>query len=83
VNTTLRPGDRKSFAIDHSAWADGDSPLLREWTIGLVRELGACLDFSLYEEAITEFLGGEEQVIKQVPILSGGPDTRYANAFDS
>lgn len=72
VNTTLRPADRKQFTVHDGDWADMGASTLRDWTAALVRDLGTCLDFSLYEEAITEFLGGEQRVIQQVPILSGG-----------
>jgi GxxExxY protein len=46
--------------------------VLKDITMNLVNDWGAGLDLSLYEEAITWFLGGELEVMKRVPITGTG-----------
>lgn len=43
---------------------------MREWFVGCLRDIGTCLDISLYEEALTHFLGGEEEVVQEVDVIS-------------
>jgi hypothetical protein len=43
-----------------------------EWVVALLRDLGTGLDVSLYEDALTQFLGGTEAVERPVAIFSGG-----------
>jgi GxxExxY protein len=72
VNTTLRPSDRTKFAVTDQGWQEiGDKPM-REWCVAFLRDVGASLDISLYEEALTHLLGGEEQVVQEVEVISGG-----------
>ena len=72
VNTTLRPSDRTSFEVVDGNWQEiGDKPVL-EWFIAVLRDLGTCLDTSLYEEALTHFLGGKEEALRDVEVVSGG-----------
>jgi GxxExxY protein len=40
-----------------------------EQLIALIREWGSGLDTGLYEEALTHFLGGEEQILLPVPVM--------------
>jgi len=39
--------------------------------VAFLRDVGTYLDISLYEEAVTHHLGGEEQVLQDVEIISG------------
>lgn len=45
---------------------------LQQLLIDLIHDWGAGLDFSLYEEALTYFLGGEERVLVKVPVAGTG-----------
>ncbi|XZE22403.1 GxxExxY protein [Pirellulaceae bacterium SH449] len=45
---------------------------LREILLGLIQDWGAGLDLSLYEEAVTHFLGGESNVLCRVPVNGTG-----------
>lgn len=72
VNTTLRASERAEFEIAAQGWQEiGDKPI-REWFTEFLREVGACLDIGLYEEALTHLLGGEEQTLQEVRVISGG-----------
>lgn len=70
INTKLRPEDRKRFIVTGSAWEEIGAQPLKEWCVALLREVGTGLDLSLYEEALTYLLGGEEQVLQEVNVLS-------------
>ncbi len=72
VNTMLRPHSRAGFAINDRNWREiGDKPLM-EWFIAFLHDIGTCLDIGLYEEALTHLLGGEERVMQDVEVISGG-----------
>lgn len=72
VNTTLRPADRTKFAVADYGWQEiGDQPI-REWCVAFLRDVGASLEVSLYEEALTHLLGGEERVLQEVEVISSG-----------
>jgi GxxExxY protein len=72
VNTNLRASKRKGFEIADQSWQEiGDKPILK-WCTAFLREVGAGLDISLYEEALTHLLGGEEQALQEVKVISGG-----------
>ncbi len=66
VNTTLRANDRAEFEIADHGWQEIGHKPIREWYTAFLREVGACLDISLYEEALTHLLGGEEQTLQEV-----------------
>src|SRR5262245_7206289 len=72
VNTMLRTTDRTGFEVADRGWQEmGDEPVM-EWCIAFLRDVGTCLDLSLYEEALTHLLGGEEQALQEVEVVSGG-----------
>lgn len=72
VNTKLRLSDRTNFAVTADGWQElGERPL-REWCEAFLRDVGVGLDNSLYEEALTHLLGGEERVMQEIEIVSGG-----------
>jgi hypothetical protein len=71
VNSVLNRADRTQFRVDHTLWNMRDNDALLEWVVALLRDLGTRLDVSLYEDAITQFLGGSEAVEKQVSIFTG------------
>ncbi|MCI0360412.1 MAG: GxxExxY protein [Planctomycetaceae bacterium] len=71
VNSVLDRTDRTQFSVDRATWDIRDNDSLLQWVVALLRDLGTGLDVSLYEDAITQFLGGREVVEKQVPIYAG------------
>jgi GxxExxY protein len=73
VNTTLRLGDRTSFSVVHRAWHDFQAEKdVCEIVVGFLRDWGTSLSLSLYDEALTHFLGGPQCVVQNVDILSDG-----------
>ncbi|MGH9843795.1 MAG: GxxExxY protein [Blastocatellia bacterium] len=72
VNTSLRLQDRTNFAVVENEWREiGEKPL-RPWFEAFLRDVGTNLDLGLYEEALMHRLGGEEQVLQEVEVVSGG-----------
>jgi GxxExxY protein len=74
VVTRLTPEIRRRLAVDDSRWqaitaACGD---LRSILIDLLADWGAFLEVPLYQEALTHFLGGEEQVVQRVALARDG-----------
>ena len=72
VNTTLSKRDRTSFHVAAAEWREYSEVGLRDWFIELLRDLGTCLDASLYEDAITDLCGGRECVERDIEIVSSG-----------
>jgi GxxExxY protein len=72
VNTMLRSSDRTGFEVTGRGWQEiGDKPVM-EWCTEFLRDVGTCLDLSLYEEALIHLLGGEEQTLQEIEVVSGG-----------
>lgn len=72
VNAPLEAADRHEFVVDTANWV-GDAAF-SELVKALVRDWGTCLDLSLYLQALTECLGGNELVVQQLPMRSAnGP----------
>ncbi|HVC92664.1 MAG TPA: GxxExxY protein [Pirellulales bacterium] len=74
VNTTLTLRDRTTFHVDDAIW-DVVAPeisVLKDYVVGFLRDLGTGLDLSMYEEAITYFLGGDEAVNKLIDVVVDG-----------
>jgi GxxExxY protein len=70
VNTTLRHKDRVCFSIAEAGW-DQNIPGAQRFSeilTTLLRDWGTGLDVQLYEEAVTHLLGGEQQVLADVPV---------------
>jgi GxxExxY protein len=74
VSTTLSLSDRKDFAVGMARWKPihdyGDR--FSELMIGLLNDWGCFLQLPLYYEAITHFFGGEENVIRDTPVIRDG-----------
>jgi len=71
VNVTLRPFDRTAFSVNAEDWQEiGEHPI-QDWFTAFARDIGAGLDNTLYEEALTHLLGGEEQVVREIGVISG------------
>jgi GxxExxY protein len=72
VNCRVPRSERTRFQTDRSRWQDLDSTGLRPWLTALIEDLGTGLDVSLYEEAVTQFLGGPEQVDHSIDVVASG-----------
>lgn len=70
VNTTLRLSDRTQFEVSTNCWAEIGNTLIQDWFVAFLRDIGIGLDIGLYEEALTHLLGGEEQVLQEVTVVS-------------
>lgn len=74
VSTSLTPAARRQFEFLDPEW----KPLtlrcrqLPEILHQLLSDWGAFLDPLLYRDALTHFLGGEESVVREVAVSSGG-----------
>jgi hypothetical protein len=72
VNTKLHLSHRTGFEVRNHVWQEiGDKPLL-EWFVAFLRDIGTCLDISMYEDALSHLLGGEERVTHDIEVVSGG-----------
>ena len=74
VNTNLTLQRRREFSVDTQRWKENDdgSPILRTNLVGMLEDWGGFLDVSLYTEALTHFLGGEQKVIQMVALTRAG-----------
>ncbi len=71
--TALTPEKRRTFRLDDSRWQDRtpQCAILRATLRGLLIDWGAFLDFHLYRQALTHFLGGEDRVLRRLPLHRG------------
>jgi GxxExxY protein len=76
VNTSLDHASRLKFSLvtDDSFEATPGGRRLKQILMEVLYDWGAGLERALYEEALTHFLGGENQVCHQVAVKSGGMD---------
>ena len=74
VSTRLTPADRLRCELDSSEWSSlsPECELLKHHFVRCVEEWGAFLDPLLYRDALTHFLGGIAQVVRDVPVYSQG-----------
>jgi GxxExxY protein len=74
INTGLTPERRGRLEFNTDRWREEDqvSRTLREIMVGLLEDWGGFLELSLYAEALTHFLGGEERVMQKVPMFRNG-----------
>lgn len=74
VSTKLTPADRQRYEILAAGWR-AISPQcgrLRSLLLRMLAEWGTHLDPLLYRDALTHFLGGEAQVVREVSVNSAG-----------
>lgn len=74
ASTTLTPSDRKDFSVDMARWkpTDDHGDRYSKLMLGLLSDWGCFLQLPLYYEAITHFFGGEEDVIRDIPVVRDG-----------
>lgn len=72
--TSLTPEARRAMKLDAVRWVDSgqECRTLRQTMTELLTDWGGFLDFTLYEEALTHLLGGEERVVQRLPLHRGG-----------
>ncbi|MEI7729649.1 MAG: GxxExxY protein [Verrucomicrobiota bacterium] len=76
INTSLRLADRRKFELVVTDYAkDAVSREFEERLVALVKDWGTGLELPLYEEAMVHFLGGEQQVIRDVDVIISGRKT--------
>lgn len=70
VNNPITVEAQKSFQLNTERWHDLDEPTkrLRTLFVDLLADWGAFLELPLYTEALVHFLGGEQNVLKMVPL---------------
>lgn len=74
VNNVLRPEERRQFDIATARWNRSvpGAQRFEDILVPLLRDWGTALELSLYEEAVTFFLGGDSAVLTDVGIQSEG-----------
>lgn len=72
--TWLSPASRAQVTLDSTRWRGVTPPCaaLRQAMEELLADWGAFLDFALYQEALTHFLGGEATVVQRLPLRRNG-----------
>jgi hypothetical protein len=68
VNNTSRLSNRRDFNLAAEQWSELSDKPLQPWFTAFPRSIGAGLDISLYEEAISYWYGGEEYVLRDVDV---------------
>jgi len=73
VSTRLTPEHRRQFSIIDQEWKplSPECNRLGQLLSWLLREWGAFLDPLLYRDALTHFLGGENQIVREIDVQSG------------
>lgn len=71
VSTALTANDRRLFEVIDARWTAVDvaSERFREVFIDLLHDWGSCLQLPIYYDAIIHFFGGQEAVIKTIPVV--------------
>jgi GxxExxY protein len=71
VNCHARLDEFKSPAIETANFAPSvaGAAFFHDQLLAMIHDLGSGLETGLYEEALTHFLGGEEQVLLPVPVM--------------
>jgi GxxExxY protein len=74
VNTTLNPLTRRNVELVTKRWQEiGEwSKQLREIFTDLLKDWGGFLELALYREALIHLFGGEDTVMRMVPVTRNG-----------
>ena len=74
VNNAMTHADRLRFetVLQSGQNLHPEFELFSSTLLDLLRDWGTCLDLTLYEDALTQFFGGEEQVIRPVTVSIDG-----------
>jgi GxxExxY protein len=71
VNTHITPEARRRLEVDTSRWRE-DGAGLKQTLLDLMEDWGGFLELPLYLSALTHFFGGEEKVVRMVPLIRKG-----------
>jgi GxxExxY protein len=72
--TRLTSSKRREFVLDCTRWEklSNQCPRLHEVLGGVLDDWGAFLDFNLYQQALVHFCGGEQEVVRRLPLGRDG-----------
>ncbi|NIA31191.1 MAG: GxxExxY protein [Actinobacteria bacterium] len=72
VSTNLTPEKRHNFTVIDDDWRNLDekSIWLKKMLLGLLSDWGAFLEVTLFYDALTYFLGGEDEVLKSIEVCN-------------
>lgn len=81
VNAALSTEERSQFSIDRLCWSPigPRCAMLAETLTELLSDWGAFLDTRLYDEALIHFLGGENSVMRALPLVREGAELGSQN----
>ncbi len=70
VNALLRADERRVFEVCMDRWNDSipGGEMIIDWVVSMLQDWGTGLELSLYEAAVTHFLGGRERVLRDVAV---------------
>ena len=79
VNCQLRLDELRAPCVNRSSFesAVAGASFFYEHLISMIQDWGSGLETSLYEEALTHFLGGEERVLLPVPVYGAKGHLHY------
>jgi len=71
---SVTPEERRQVKVDPARWQEGTPgcATLRQTMLELLADWGGYLSTALYEEALTELLGGECRVVQRLPLRRNG-----------
>ncbi len=74
VNNVLSAAARRSFSVEPQSWnpRSSEAESFETLLLELLHDWGTSLELSLYEEALTHFLGGEAEVIRPATVSLDG-----------
>ncbi len=74
ASTSLTLAERTRITTDTSRWREISSACagFHSASVEMLQELGAFLDLALYEDLLTQFLGGELAMVRQIEIARNG-----------
>jgi GxxExxY protein len=81
VSTRLDDEKRHKFSIHHKNWLNESETAhhLKSLLLDLFNDWGLFLNTTYYKEAVCHLLGGEEKIIRAVPIKRGGIILEHQN----
>lgn len=82
VSTTLTQAERRRFDVNADRYSaiDEESSWFLDTLVAMLKDWGCLLVISLYREAITQLLGGEEKVVQAIPVVRNGREVTAQRA---
>ncbi len=74
VSTRVTRANRLDYTVNTSRWRDlcNEDQMLFELVTSLLADWGSFLSISLYQEAVTHFFGGNDIVVRLLPVFRDG-----------